>query len=65
MLKSIKEVSGNNNIQIIRKNVGLNQINKWKYIDREYYLSNIKEVGNKKVKRTNGYELRKKKFYNL
>ena len=65
MLKSIKEVSGNNNIQIIRKNVGLNQINKWKYIDREYYLSNIKEVGNKKVKRTKGYELRKKKFYNL
>ena len=48
MLKSIKEVSGNNNIQIKRKNVGLNQINKWKYIDREYYLSNIKEVGNKK-----------------
>lgn len=65
MLKSIKEVSGNNNIQIKRKNVGLNQINKWKYIDTEYYLSNIKEVGNKKVKRTKGYELRKKKFYNL
>ena len=68
MLKTVEQVAGTNNYKIKRKNIGLGQVTQWKHLDREYYLSTIRHLGegnnssNQRI-RTKGYEERMKKFY--